>query len=132
MSGNTNQNAENLGDLGDEIWALNQKLAEANARVKELEALKTALSTRIIGALQAAGTDIARGSKATVSLSEATRVNISDFEQAAPFIRRNNALHLFERRISSKAYLELMEQRKGKPIPGLTPFKQLRLNVRSL
>jgi hypothetical protein len=120
----------NLGDLADAIFAQNEKIAAANAVVKELEVEKRALEERLIIAMEAAGTDIIRGDLATVSISETVRAQISDFEKLEQFIHRNKALYLFERRIAATAYRELMETRKGKAIPGLIEFKQQRLNVR--
>lgn len=121
--------AKNLGELADALYAKNEELAKINAKVKALEAEKTQLQNEVLSALDEAGTTTAKGKKASVSLGETQRFNISDFEALAPFLLRKKALHLFERRISSKAAAEMIESMGGKPIPGLSIFTQRRINV---
>ena len=122
--------AENLGAIGDAIYSKNEEIATANAKVKELEQEKRALEERLLQGMQAAGTDIVRGAKATVSISETVRPQIADWDTLEKFVLRKKALHLFERRIASTAYRELKESLGNKPVPGLSEFTQTRLNVR--
>lgn len=120
----------NLGQLADEIYAKNAALASANAVVKGIEAEKRELENTLLAAMQDAGTDIIRGSDATVSISEVVRPQLKDFDLFAKFVLRKKALHLFERRIASSAYKELKDELGGKPIPGVDEFTQTRLNIR--
>ena len=119
-----------LGDTADAIYSKNEEIALANAKVKELETEKRAIEERLLNAMQEAGTNIIRGALATVSISETVRPQIADYDELTRFILRRKALHIFERRISSRAYIELKESMNGKPIPGLSEFVQTRLNVR--
>lgn len=122
--------AENLGAIGDAIYSKNEEIAEASAKVKKLEQEKRALEKRLLQGMQAAGTDMVRGAKATVSISEKTRAQIVDWDALVKFVLRKKALHLFERRIASTVYRELKEQLGDKPIPGLNEFVQTRFNIR--
>lgn len=119
-----------LGELGDSIYTLQQRISEAAARVKDLESEKRAIETQLMLAMQDAGTDIVRGDIATISISETIRPQIQDYDALTRFILRRKALHLFERRISSTAYREMKDSLGGKGIPGLTEFVQARLNIR--
>lgn len=124
--------AKNLGELGDAIYMKAAEIAGINETLKRAENERKELENELLLKMQDAGTDIVRGDKATVSISETVRPQIQDFEALAPFILRKKALHLFERRISATAYREMKESLGGKAIPGLTEFTNVRLNVRKL
>ena len=119
-----------LGELGDAIYAKTQEIAKANETVKRLELDRKQMEDELLGRMQEAGTDIVRGENATVSINETIRPQIADWDALAAFVQRKKALHLFERRISSTAYREMKQSLGNKPVPGLTEFTQLRLNVR--
>jgi len=121
--------SENLGELGDLIYAKSAEIATIDAQRKELDSERTALENRLIAAMQAAGTDTARGKVAAVSISISPKPKIDDIEALYSFVLRKKALHLFERRIAATAYREMKDQ-LGKPIPGLSEFNVTRLNVR--
>lgn len=122
--------AFNFGAEADRLYDMNQKLAKANAAVKELENQKREIENTLLAAMQDAGTDIVRGKKSTVSISENERVSIEDWDKFEPFLYRKKAAHLFERRISTKSYRDLVAELGNKPVPGLAVFTTLRLNVR--
>lgn len=124
--------AVNFGVLADSLYAKNEEISQANARVKELEAEKRDIENTLLLAMQDAGTNIVRGSAATVSISENIRPQIQDFDALEKFVLRRKALYLFERRIAATAYRELKDSLGGKPIPGLSEFTQVRLNVRKV
>ena len=121
-----------LGDLADELHGLQEQLAKINVEVKALEDKKHALESNIISALQDNGIDSIRGKYATISITETVKPQIADFEEFATFVLRKKALHLFERRISGKAYKEMKELLKGKAVPGLNEFVQQKLSVRKV
>lgn len=121
----------NLGELGDALYAKHEEIAQANAKLKVLTDEKRLLEDRLIAAMKEAGTDIARGDRATCSLGEPTVVaKIEDWSALERFILRKKALNLFERRIASTAYREMKASLHGKAIPGLSEFEVRRLNVR--
>lgn len=122
--------AINFGALADSLYSKNEEISQANAKVKELENEKREIENTLLLAMQDAGTDIVRGSTATVSISENVRPQIQDFDAFEKFVLRRKALHLFERRIASTAYREMKDLLGGKPVPGLSEFTQVRLNVR--
>ena len=89
--------ALNLGELGDQIYSKSEEIAQANAKVKELETEKRGLETQLLNAMQDAGTNIVRGNVATISISETVRPQIADYDELERFILRHKALQLFEK-----------------------------------
>lgn len=121
-----------LGELGDALYAKKQEIAAANEVVKRLDAEAREIEDELLIRMQDVGTDIVRGSSATISISENIRPQLQDWDAFSAFVQRKKALHLFERRISTTAYREMKEALGNKPVPGVTEFTQLRLNVRKL
>lgn len=124
--------AVNLGKLADQMLVLNDKITEANKVVDDLKNQKNMLESDIISALQAQEIDGINGKYATIKITQSIKPQIADFEALSVFVLRKKLLHLFERRISSKAYAELKEEMKGKPVPGLSEFTKVGLSVRKV
>ncbi len=122
----------NLGETCDRLYAMKAEIAVASAVVTELEAQKKDIENRLMEAMNLAGTNIARGKTATVSISETVRPQLQDWEEFTKFVARRKAFHLFEKRIAANAYKEMKELLGGKPIPGVTEFTQNRLNINKL
>lgn len=120
-----------LGNLSDSLFAKRAEIAKAESRVKELMAERGEIESKLIAEMKEAGTDIVRGKKATVSISETIRPQLQDQEAFNRFVLRKKALHLFERRIAVKAYQEMKDSLGGKDIPGVSEYVQTRLNVRA-
>jgi hypothetical protein len=70
------------------------------------------------------------GVLATVSISENIRPSVEDWDAFYAYIHKYKYYHLMERRPSVSGCNELLET-KGK-IPGVVPFTQRKLNVRSV
>lgn len=121
----------NIGALGDSLYEKNQEIAAVNAQLKELENQKREIENQLLGQMLEIGTDIVRGQLATISISESVKPTLQDPEEFYKFVLRHKALHLFERRIASKAFQEMRTQ-IGKPIPGVSEFTVTRLNVRKV
>lgn len=70
------------------------------------------------------------GSKATVSISTSVKPSVEDWDAFYAYIHKNKYYHLLERRPSVTGCRELFDT-KGK-IPGVVPFTQRKLNIRSV
>ncbi len=70
------------------------------------------------------------GTKATVSITTSTKPSVEDWDAFYAFIGKNKYYHLLERRPSVTGCRELFDT-KGK-IPGVVPFTQRKLNIRSV
>ncbi len=119
-----------LRELLDDVEQLDKISAQANqaARVasENLEGAKSLL----MDAMKEQGTDIVRKDGYTATLSDKQRPHVIDWDAFYTFVKRGGHLQLFERRISSKAFTELLESRKSKPIPGANTFDYQTLNIR--
>lgn len=119
-----------LGELTDQIHAHSELIDAKNAELKVLEKEEALMKEQLLNLMLEAGTDIVRGEVGTASITKYTRPKIDDPVKAFAFIKRTGNLQLFERRIAPNAYKELMEQRKGKAIPGLSLYEEDRVHVR--
>ena len=121
--------------LGSLIDALDdaRKVKQAIAiKEKEASAVYTALESQIIALLDENETTRGGGKKATASVTDEEVYQFDDFDTFAAFAKKNNLLHLFQRRLSAPAVREIAERRKGGQIPGLSVFKKRKLSLHSL
>lgn len=125
------QSTPALGDMIDNLHNIRERIRVLNKQVDDLTAQRDVLTLKIIEMLDAMGTDQSRTDKATASITETVVANVDDWDAVNRYISRNKAFYLYERRISSAAYRELLESRKGKPIPGITPFTKRTLSLRT-
>lgn len=121
-----------LGDLADKLHDIRAKLEKANKAVEEIENEKRDMESQLINAMEAQSLDSFRGKYDTISITRSVKPQLVDYEAFCTFVLRKKALHLFERRISSKAYAEMKESLKGKDVPGLGEFTQVKLSVRKV
>lgn len=115
---------DRLLDIRGQITALN----------KEVDTLKQArdeAEQQLIESMDALGTDQVRNEHATASVTERVVPQVEDWDRFTTFIMRNKALYLLERRPAATAYREMLEQRKGRPIPGVQSFTKRTIGLRS-
>lgn len=118
-----------LGTLIDQINTIRDKKRQLSDKISELDAEYKEIEEQIKQRLEVEGMDKATGKKATVSLSKVVVANITDFEELCKYVKRTGHFHLFQRRISDPAFRELAAR---KPVPGLTAFTKINLNLRSI
>lgn len=70
------------------------------------------------------------GSKATVSISTSVKPSVEDWGAFYAYIHKNKYYHLLERRPSVTGCRELFDHKGA--IPGVVPFTQRKLNIRSV
>ena len=70
------------------------------------------------------------GTQAMVSITTSTKPSVEDWDAFYAYIHKNKYYHLLERRPSVTGCRELFDT-KGK-IPGVVPFTQRKLNIRSV
>ena len=120
-----------IGQLIDRLYKVKAKIAEINAkRVKPLKDEQTDLELQLLTALDAAGIEQGRGRTATGSITETDVPTVKDWEKVYAWIHRNKAWHLFERRLSSVSYRELLAQRSNRAIPGIEKFTKRGISTR--
>lgn len=122
--------ADNFSTLASSLVAIDARISQANAKLEVLKREQSDIESKLLAAMQKAGTDIVRNDSATISISTTVRPQIVDIEALYKFILRRKALQLFERRIAVTAYRELKEQLGNLQVPGLAEVTLTRLNVR--
>lgn len=114
---------DKLHDLRESKRALEEQIKEIVGKASELEnALMEQMDTE--------GVSKSTGNSATVSITLSVKPSVDDWEAFYKYIHRMKYYHLLERRPSVTGCRELLET-KGK-IPGIVPFTQRKLNIRSV
>lgn len=121
-----------IGSVIDDMWALREKKRKADLVVKGIEEEIAAQETIVFDRLEKEGLKKADGTKASVSIGEATVASVTDWDALWAYAAKNKYFHLFQKRISDPAWRELMEKNKGKGVPGTEAFTKRKLNLRSL
>ena len=121
-----------IGSVIDDMWALREKKLKADLVVKGIEEEIAAQETIVFDRLEKEGLKKADGTKASVSIGEATVASVTDWDALWAYAAKNKYFHLFQKRVSDPAWRELMEKNKGKGVPGTEAFTKRKLNLRSL
>ena len=100
--------------------------AAARATAEALEAAKATLQ----GLMEEQGTDIARNEDITVTIVDKARPHVQDWDAFYSYLKRSGALQLLERRVSAKAFTEVLESRGGKDVPGVSTYDYKQLSIR--
>ena len=125
---NPPETSNSLGNLCDTLYALGEQKGKINAQLKELDTEINTIEQRVMEAMQAQETTIARGKRATVSLGEREVPNVIDWPAFIQFIIRQKRPDLLQRRIAKGSYDEMVDS--GKKVPGVVvqKFPTLRVN----
>lgn len=121
-----------MSTVGAKIDALHA-LREAKRQLETLVAAKAAeieaIEGELIDQMDLQGITKSTGKAATVSISVAVKPTVENWDDFYAYIHKNRYYHLLERRPSVTGCRELFDT-KGK-IPGVVPFTQRKLNIRS-
>lgn len=122
-----------MSTVGAKIDALHL-LREEKRQLEELVAAKKAemdvMELDLIDQMDREGISKSTGGMASVSISASTRPSVEDWDAFYAFIHKNKYYHLLERRPAVLGCRELFDT-KGK-IPGVVPFTQRKLNIRTV
>lgn len=119
---------QSIGSLVDELYELNQRKAEINKELKDLNAVIEDIEEKIFGRLDQLEIDQVRGRTAKVTVTHSVVPTVKDWEAFHRYVKENDMLYLFERRVSTAAWRELHQS--GETVPGTEPFTKRGLSVR--
>lgn len=119
-----------IGAKIDKLHALREQKRALEEQIKQLSEQMNELENQLIAQMDEEGVTKATGNTATVSISTSVKPSVEDWDAFYAFIHRHKYYHLLERRPSVAGCRELLET-KGK-IPGVIPFTQRKLNIRSI
>jgi hypothetical protein len=86
------------------------------------------LSEQVFQRLKEEDTTFASGVTAAAKLTDFEAPHIDDYNKFEKFVLREKALDLFNRNLNRTAYADRLKARKGRPIPGLKTYKEVRLS----
>lgn len=117
-----------LADLALQRDDLRTRKQELEKQVKALEEQLKDNEFAILEQLDAQGVTRSGVGPYSMSISETTVGNVTDWDQVFQYIRDNDAFHLVQRRLANAAYAEQLELGEG--LPGVEPFTKRSLNFR--
>lgn len=121
-----------IGTKIDKLHEIREKIRTLDEQAKELRKKRETMELDILQQMNNEKLESAKGSKATLSISHETVPQVADWDEALKWIRKQNKLYMFERRISAKTFREELESRKNKPIPGMVPYTKTKINLRTV
>ena len=113
-----------------EFHRVREELRALSRREDELRDQKNSLRDRLLAAMDAAGTDLARSSIGTVSINEKEYPQVEDWDAFWTEIHRKKAYYLMERRPSAAAFREFVTA-FGRTPRGVISFKKRDVSLRS-
>lgn len=116
-----------LGDKINELAEIRDRKAEIARHLKQVNEQFDELQAEIIHDLDAQGTMFAGSGTYRAGITETVVPNITDFDSAWAYARDNDMPYLFERRIASRSWRELVES--GETVPGTEPFTKRGLSL---
>lgn len=120
-----------LGQLIDDLKIRRDQIRDlqktTDAAKEEYERLEREVMTK----LNENGLTNSRSNLAIATITEQTVANVTDWDVFMEYVFQNDARHLLQRRIASRAALEEIED-NGEAIPGLSLTKLTKLGLRSL
>ena len=119
-----------IGVKIDQLHALREQKRAFEEQIKQLSGQMDELENQLIDQMDKEGVTKSTGNAATVSISTSVKPSVDDWDAFYAYIHRYKYYHLLERRPSVTGCRELLET-KGK-IPGVVPFTQRKLNIRSV
>lgn len=117
-----------LGAMIDDLNAIREQRRELASQDKKLGEAYRALEAQIIERLDAEQTPKMNGMTASASISETEIAEMDDSDSFEAYVLENDALYLYQRRLSQPAIRELMKAEGS--VPGIRIFTKRSLNLR--
>ncbi len=125
-----------LGTMIDRLYKAQQHIAEASREVARAERVvqqrkhkAAGIETEIRNRFKRSTLEGAEGKIARVSLKKVVGPQLKDWDKLAAFVLKNKACELFQRKISKQAWLDWLDDRKQRPVPGIQKYEEISLSV---
>ena len=116
------------GAIIDRMFELREARKEIARQDKDLKEEFDQLEWRLIQNLDEQESTRGGGKLATAAISESISPNIADWSIVCETAKERDMMHLFQRRLNSAAWQELM-QMDGAPFPGTEPFTKRTISL---
>lgn len=120
----------NINELIEQRVDIKNQIDELNAQIKDLQEQLRGNETILLKELDAQGLSRTANDKASVSINEDTVPDVIEWDELHAYIIANKDFSLFQRRVNSKVYKELLQL--GETVPGIQPRTIRKLNMRKL
>lgn len=119
-----------IGAKIDQLHQLREQKRQLEEQVSNVSSQMASLENELVEQMVKQGVTKSTGVLATVSITETVKPSVEDWDAFYGFIHKHKYYHLLERRPAVLGCRELLET-KGK-IPGVVPFTQRKLNLRTV
>lgn len=109
---------------------LDELRTEYDTKEAELKAELDVISSAMKDQLLASGVTSVKTEQGTIILGKTTRYSTTDWDSFKQFVREEDALDLFERRIAQTNMAKYLEQNPDKLPPGLNSNSEYTISVR--
>lgn len=110
-----------LGELLTAVVEADNVASGIRAQLTEADRTLREAEEALLLAMQEQGVDRVRNDFLTVTLAPKSRPHVIDWELFYQMVKKHP--QLLERRVSAKPFAELLESRKGRPIPGVQLYE---------
>ena len=110
-----------LGDLLKAVVEADNESAVHRAKWNEADRLLKDAEEALLNAMKEQGVDRVRNDEINVTIQKKQRPQVTDWEMFYKVVVKNP--QLLERRVSAKPFAELLEARKGRPVPGVQIYE---------
>ena len=117
-----------IGGRIDALYRQREKIRELEARVKEEKEKYKHQEDQLLKAMDKSQLEASRGRLATASITQTDRPTIKDYERFIKYVRDNEAFDLLQRRVSTTAWRERLDE--GEKVPGIEVYPDIKIYLR--
>lgn len=110
-----------LGELLKVVVDADNEASVHRSRLNEADRLMKEAEEVLLNAMKEQGVDKVRNDELTVTIQKKQRPHVTDWDTFYKVVSKNP--QLLERRVSAKPFAELLEARKGRPVPGVQIYE---------
>lgn len=110
-----------LGELLNVLVEADNVSASFRSQLSEADRVMKEAEEALLNAMKEQGVDKVRNDELTVTLQKKQRPHVTDWDAFYKVVSKNP--QLLERRVSAKPFAELLEARKGRPVPGVQIYE---------
>lgn len=119
-----------LGDMIEALAELRDRKRDLSEQFKEIDRQYRELEARILDRLDQENAQFSGSSRHRATVSEVTVPSVTDWDAFYEYVKNNDALYLFEKRVASAPWRELVES--GEQVPGTEPYTRRSISLRKI
>lgn len=117
-----------LGESIDGLYAMDQEIHKATKVLGDIKRKRAAMEEKLLDSFGTQKLKGARGNKAMAILRVLKFPSIKNRGKLDKWVRKHDALDLYQQRLNSTAYFARIEE--GEKIPGVKVFEKTKINIR--